>query len=257
MKLQSNHVLIRLTKKTDELQLGDITMSVETVFDEERHQRLVGIVEQVPDQLIFENFNHNHMPWECDMEVEIGDEVIIRRTDVSVARHEGMSFEIDGHLHVYIHYKALILATREISEEDAEEIKNNIDGKFDLDANAIMQMGVYKKVIMLNGYMLVEQDDTDLGTNLTLPQNMKEIKAQTGTIRFLGKPNRRYHDQFNSSGDPITGNLPDEKFDLQVGDRIGFLKFSSVDLEFAIHQTFGMKGVQLGRLQRNKVLCKL
>ena len=86
---------------------------------------------------------------------------------------------------------------------------------------------------------------------------MKESKAQSGTIRFIGKPNTRYHDQFNSSGKQMSGNLPDDRFDLKVGDRIGFLKFAAIDLEFDLHQSFAGKGKQFGRMQRNKVLCKL
>src|SRR3990167_26157 len=192
MKLHTNHILIRLTKKTDELQLPGIgAIQIETGYEE------------------------------------------------------------DGHLFIYVAYEALILVKRRWAFEDY--------GKqlYWPNPNTVSLDGINYWVIMLNGYMLVEQDDADCETKLTLPQNMKESKAQSGTIRFIGKPNTRYHDQFNSSGKQMSGNLPDDRFDLKVGDRIGFLKFAAIDLEFDLHQSFAGKGKQFGRMQRNKVLCKL
>lgn len=281
MKLHSNHILIRLTKKTDELQLPGIgTLEIETVFDEERHQRIVGIVEEVPNELVFENMNHGQMPWECEMEARIGDEVILRRTDVSSSRFHGKSYEVDGHLYVYVPYTSVILVKREvyrsvIENEDFEIVKDTarrymdngpfigsdgfvkpFDFSFDR-SQTIFVDDKYFEVIMLNGFMLVEQDELDLGPKLTLPENIKESKAQTGTIRFIGKPNKRYHEQFESNGTKIQGLLPDNRFDLKVGDKIGFLKFASIDLEFDLHRTFGGKGLHFVRMQRNKILCKL
>jgi len=252
MKLHTNHILIRLTKKTDELHLPGIgAIQIETGYDEERHQRLVGEVVQVPDKLIFENMDHTMMPWECEMEAMVGDEVILRRTDVSVSRFNGKSYEEDGHLFIYVAYEALILVKRKVKLGNyALQVKDPMDKWLTLD-------GVHYFVIMLNGYMLVEQDDADCETKLSLPQNMKESKAQSGTIRFIGKPNTRYHDQYNSSGKQMSGNLPDDRFDLKVGDRIAFLKFAAIDLEMETHQSFAGKGKQFGRMQRNKVLCKL
>lgn len=252
MKLFSNHILIRLTKKTDELQLPGIgTLQIETVFDEERHQRLVGIVVQNPDELIFKNMDHSGMPWQTEIETMVGDEVIMRRTDVSVARHEGRSFEIDGHLHVYIEYHSLILAKRPFSIED---FSTHLWWPF---KNVVETENGLHHVIMLNGFMLVEQDDTDMGTTLTLPEEFKGKKALTGVIKYMGKPNKAYHDNYNSVGQKITGELPDSRFNLSVGDRIGFLPFAALDLEFELHRTFEGSGKHFGRLQRNKVLCKL
>lgn len=274
MKLHSNHVLVRLTKRTDEVIIEGLgSLPIETVFDEERHQRLVGIIEEVPDELIFENLNHSQMPWECDMEAKVGDETIIRRTDVSVARHEGKSFERDGQVFVYVPYHSLILVKRKLT---IQEININLNptivknyssiqfGQYMPDHHENMEKsqmistdGEYFKVIMLNGYMLIEQDDKDLGSGLLMPDNVKNPKAETGTIKFIGKPNRRYHDSFDSKGNVASPNLPDNTFNLKVGDKIGFLKFASIDLEMELHQTFGNKGVKFGRLQRNKALCKL
>lgn len=250
MKLQSNHVLVRLTKKTDEIQIGEVTMDIETVYDEERHQRLVGIIVYVPKELFYENLNHSSMPWECEMEAMIGDEVILRRTDVSVSRGEGKSFEQDGHLFIYVPYHSLILVKRKFTVEDfAREFCFQHTNTVKVDEE-------YYHVIMLNGYMLLEQDETDLG-ELILPDNVKESKTQTGRIAFIGKPNKSYHEQFNSAGDKVIANLADDKFDLKVGDKISFVKYSSIDIEFDMHRTFAGKGVHFVRMQRNKVLCKV
>lgn len=280
MKLFSNHILIRLTKKTDELQLPGIgTLQIETVFDEERHQRLVGEVVQNPEELIFKNMDHSGMPWETEIETMVGDEVIMRRTDVSVARHEGRSFEVDGHLHVYIEYHSLILAKRKVSVmpqigsegdvaiEWAKQYQASVtkelsytqdDSQMYFKTPQFVEIdGERFEVIMLNGFMLVEQDDSLLSETLSLPDEFKGKKAETGRIAFIGKGNKAYHDNYNSVGQKVTGDLPDSRFDLKVGDRVGFLKYSSIDLEFEMHQSFAGKGKNFVRMQRNKILCKL
>lgn len=252
MQLHNNYVLVRLTKKTDELQLPGIgTLAVETVFDEERHQRLVGEVIQNPPELAFRNMDHSTMPWETTIETQVGDEVIMRRTDVSVARNEGRSFERDGHLFIYIEYHALILVKRKFTVEDyAREFCFHQE-------NTVKVNDEYFNVIMLNGFILVEQEEEDLGTTLTLPDEFKGKRAERGRIAFIGSCNTAYHDNYTSAGHKIASNLPDNRFDLKVGDRIGFLPHSGIDLEFEIHQSFNGSGKPYIRMQRNKILCKL
>lgn len=252
MKLHSNYILVRLTKKTDELQLPVIgTLAIETVFDEERHQRLVGEVIQNPDELTFKNMDHSTMPWETTIETRVGDEVIMRRTDVSVARDEGRSFEIDGHLFIYIEYHSLILAKRPFTAEDfAREFCFHQENTVCVDEE-------YFHVIMLNGFMLVEQEEEDFGSTLTLPDEFKGKRAERGRIAFMGSCNTGYHDNYTSAGHKIASNLPDDRFDLKVGDRVGFLPFAALDLEFELHQSFAGRGKPYVRMQRNKILCKL
>jgi hypothetical protein len=246
MKPISNHVLIKLTKKTDELQLPGVgTLALETIFNEEQHQRLVGEVITVPEKLTFIKMDHGNMPWETEMEILVGDEVILRRTDVSVSRFEGKSFESEGHLYVHVPYHAVILSKRRLKYSNFPH-------------GDILELdGENYVVTMLNGYMLVQQDDIDFQTEFYIPGNIKNPKAETGIIAFIGKPNTAYHPQFISAGFEYGSQLPDTRFDLKVGDRVAFIKHASVDLEYDIHRTFNGQGNHYVRMQRNKILAKL
>ena len=230
------------------------------------------------------------MPWETEMELLVGDEVILRRTDVSVSRFEGKSFESEGHLYVHVPYHAVILSKRKISsvlkttggvghtpEGFWETVDDSLNPDFIEGQEIIVQGNISWKttkdlktecgiieldgenyvVTMLNGYMLVQQDDTDFQTEFYIPGNIKNPKAETGIIAFIGKPNTAYHPQFISAGFEYGSQLTDTRFDLKVGDRVAFIKHASVDLEYDIHRTFNGQGNHYVRMQRNKILAKL
>lgn len=252
MKPISNYVLIKLTKKTDELQLPGVgTLALETIFNEEQHQRLVGEVIMIPETLTFIKMDHSNMPWETKMELMVGDEVILRRTDVSVSRLEGKSFESEGHLFIHIPYHAVILAKRK------HEPLIGSDGIIDTGSQSIKVDAENYVVTMLNGYMLVQQDDIDFQTEFFIPGNLKKEKAETGTIAFIGSPNTDYHTRFDGGGNEYGSDLSDTKFDLKVGDRVAFIKHAALDLEYEIHRTFNGSGNHYVRMQRNKILAKL
>ena len=263
MKAISNHLLVRLTKKTDELQLGDVTMYVDTSYETQRHARIVGDVILVPDSLYFKNLDHSGLKWDTPMEVKVGDEIILSFVEVTWSIKEGKSYEEDGHLFLYIKYDAAVVVKRKCSwiESTDEYIENKLSENMGLEVtqkrNFITENGVTYEIILLNGYLLVEQEKERYETVLYIPEGMQDKKAQTGIIRFIGTPNKAYHTEYDSKGNKVNGELPDDRFNLKVGDRIAFQQYADLALEYEMHRTFMGKDGAFVRLQRNKIYAKL
>lgn len=244
----NNHVLVKITQKTDEILLFGQKVEVDTTYEPMRHARVIGEVVAVPEVLTFDDQDGASLQWETSMELKIGDECIIRWVDVVSAIAKSQSFETGGALFVYIKYDAFIVAKRKVPALDTRFIPPHRLVELD---------GQVYEIIMLNGYMLIEQDLMDFNTEFILPEYLQNKKALSGVIKFMGSGNSRYKSEVDSAQNPVVSNLPDHEFNLKIGDRVCFLQYADIDLEYEMHRTFMGRDGKFIRMQRNKILGKL
>lgn len=229
-------MLIELERKTDEYRCeGGQVIYLDTSFDQEIHRPIVGKVVAIPDDVPME-----FGKWETDVELKVGDEVILRRIAVGAAMaHE--KYVMDKDFIICIHYTDIVLAKRFIR-------RVGFDEQVEPGENQVVSQGGLYDVIMLNGYLLVEPEVEKLETFLFIPDAFKKESAMFGTIKFMGSPNKKYQ--------ALDGSyIPDTDFDISVGERIMFFRVGNIPLEYDIHRTFAGKNKGFFRMQRNNILA--
>lgn len=220
----SNYVTIRL-KQNDKYRTENgveiFTPTQSKINNEEEIKPVRGEVIAVPDKLTFIQGDWSNMPWKCEMELQVGDDVIIKRPALSMAISDANSsyFVENDELFVYIKYNELVCAIR------GEEI------------------------IMLNSMLLVEPEEVELKTTIENFQQEKKTSSCYGRIAHVGKPNLEYHNTKDARGnDVITEDYPN----LKVGDRVLFAKAGDIIAETEIFRTLDKK---YWRMPRTKILA--
>lgn len=243
MRLLNNYVLIKLYS-TDKIKtksgLEFIAPLPRFQNNEEEYKPLRGEVVKVPERLIFIQGNHAQMPWDCDMELQVGDDVIIKRPALSMALgNDHPSFYIEnGDLFVLIKYNELVCAIRN------------------------------KQIIMLNGFLLVEPIEKELAKTeipgFEYAQQEKKNSSLYGTIAHIGKPNREYHITKDAKGQDVftptkypwirteNGEVKMDMVDLKVGDKIQFAKAGDIKVE---QDLFQILPKPYFRMPRTKVIA--
>lgn len=242
----NNQVLIRLTRRGDEIELSNgHKLHLDTSYNEEEHRPVVGEVIAVPAKLKFVDGDLSSMPWKTEMQLQKGDIVIIRRPAVSSCfiQNSGRIIEQDGEQYLFIKYSDIILAKRQLSR-DTENFQT-----VEVDGNKMA-------VIMLNGFMLLEPDEEEYKTFLELPKSVRRLSKLTGTVRFIGMPNLAYQKMVDATSQDTT-LPPDYYFDVQPGDKVVFHKAADIPLEQDLHQSFEGRDKKYFRCQRHKLLAKL
>ena len=116
------------------------------------------IVYKLPTKLYFDPDDHNNsMPWDCDMDLQVGD--IVWTNIIEALNAVGM--ECEGKIYKLLPYQDLYCAKRD------------------------------NEVIMLNGYVLCEQIYKESLSVLDVT-TQDQIDTTTGIVAYLGKQNRRY-----------------------------------------------------------------
>jgi co-chaperonin GroES (HSP10) len=240
----SNQVLIRLTRKGDEIELANgHKLHLDVSYNEEEHRPVVGEVIAVPAKLTFKDGDLSTMPWKTEMQLQKGDIVIMRRPAVSscFVQNSGRIIEQDGEQYLFIKYSDIILAKRQLSRAKEPYQVVGVDGKA-------------MAVIMLNGFILLEPDEEEYKTFLELPKSVRRLSKLTGTVRYLGMPNLAYQTMVDTTGQDTT-LPPDYYFDIKVGDKVVFHKAADIPLEQDLHQSFEGRDKKYFRCQRHKLLA--
>lgn len=212
--------------------------------NKEVYKPLRGEVISVPT-LKFKQGDRSTMDWRTDMELEVGDKVIVRRPALSVAIGEDHpSYYVEnGELFIYLKYQEIVVATR------------LVDGK--------------NKIIVLNGYCLIEPIIESAKTFLYVPDSAKKQSKKFGIIKYLGKPNQEYHKSKNSAEQEIiptdevpwvrkeNGEIKIDIAELQVGDKVMYKESSAIPLEPDMLRSLGDRNTTLYRVQRINILAKL
>lgn len=235
----NNHILIKLSRKSDELTLrGGTTIYIDNTFEEEKHIPVTGRVMAFPAKLYYNNQvgNSHSMPWDVDMEIRVGDDVIFYYMaaincmgTLDNPTGNGKYFkDPDGGEYIMITYDNLFLARRD------------------------------QQIIPLNGYLILEpiEDEEFLRVKerfakakLTLPKNYVQICAKEGIVRFLGSPIREYRDRDKNGELRFT----DEGVDIRHGMRVMIRKAADLPLEYDVHASLEERKRFL-RVQRRYIL---
>jgi len=174
--MPQNHVLIEMTYKSEGLRSkGNLIVGfdVDAEYDDEKTSHAAdlaeiwGIVAKLPEMLYYKKDDSHSMPWDCDMELCVGDQVFFNAIESKNA------VEIlceDKNLRI-IPYQDLYVAKR-------KRWLSKFGNRWTED------------VIMLNGYVLCSPFYTYNDSPLAIKT---EVEDKTrGIVRFVGKPNREY-----------------------------------------------------------------
>ena len=220
----ANRVIVKLDPEND--RIGKLF--IDTSFEPEKHITVTGEIAAIPKSLYFTG-NPNGMEWETDLEVKVGDRVVVYYMAVvnALARESSSVVIEDGVRYIPVRYQNIYAILRE------------------------------NEVIPINGYCLVEPIDSDeikgiknrlAAQNLILPE--KERKSNHDVVYsrvvYLGKPNKRY----------INKDATDETVDVKVGDQIVTSKITDIPLEYEMHRKVDKSRV-LFRVQRRNILAIL
>ncbi|GAF83900.1 unnamed protein product [marine sediment metagenome] len=135
------------------------------------------------------------MPWDCDLELEVGDTVVhtfMERADI-------VNIEVEdepGELYRMIPYDDIYVAKRRVTNVDFDgqgwdhvnlwnwihAPKRYIKG----------DNGEIFRVIPLNGYSLCEEVKKEKPSKLIETVEEKDIDQRVGKVAYVGKPNRVY-----------------------------------------------------------------
>jgi len=240
----NNYVLIKL-ESNDSIKLDSglviLMPPPSKQQNEENFKPLRGSVVSLPEKLVFKQGDHTSLKWKTEMELCVGDNVILKRPALSMAlsKENGSYFIEDGNVFVYIKYDEIIVGKR------GEE------------------------VVILNGYVIIEPEVIAYNTPLVIPEMAKKDSRMFGIVRFIGKPNQEYHITKNSKSEDIAttdevfwgrkenGEFKIDAVELQPGDKVQFAPSTAIPLEQELFQTLAGRNQKLYRMQRFNILTKI
>jgi len=225
-----NHIMVELDPENDHIKLKDGgILYVDTTFDPEKHVTVIGTVRAIPDRLVFDEKKPGEMPWDTDLELEVGDKVIMHYLAVlNCLRNEIKKYWIeDGRRYIFIQYRSIFTILRG------------------------------KEIIPINGYCLIEPMSDKYIEDLRsradeagiMLAGMKEKNNQRvvyGRVAYAGAPNRRYFEE----------EYTDEGTDIKPGDEVVMKKITDIPVEFEYHAKID-GGRKLWRVQRRDIMAIL
>ncbi len=236
---RNNHVLIKLSRKSDEVILkGGSKLYIDNTYEEEKHTPVTGTVIAHPGRLYYSNKtgNSHSMPWLTDIEIQIDDYVIF-------------------------YYMAAIncMGTLDAPAGNGKYFKDPDGGEYILityDNIFVVRRG--QEIIPVNGYLILEPiEDEDFKreverfkkVGIGLPQGYTRAFSKEGIVRFLGTPLREYRDRDKH------GNLrfTDEGIDIKHGMKIFVQKAADLPLEYEYHASL-MERKKFLRVHRRHIL---
>lgn len=195
--IPSNTVMVEMMHSSEGIETnGGIILGhdLDVEFDDETTSHVAdlsevyGKVYKLPDKLYY-NKDGTGMPWDCDMELRIGDLVWFNAMESKNAVEivcEDKLYKLLPYSDVYCVKRRIAVFNRMIrpalsaimSEEEMERIKVNLATPKDI-------------VIMLNGYVLLEPLYLENKSFLAVDKQ-GDVDKTRGIVRFVGKPNREY-----------------------------------------------------------------
>ena len=178
------------------------------------------IVYKLPDRLYFDPDDNKSMPWDTEMELEVGDMIFTNPIDALNA----VTLECEGEYYKLLPYEELYVAKREYW-------LSKFDGK------------KATKVIPLNGYVLLEPVYFETLSPLDVTSAERVNKTQ-GIVRFIGSCNKRYRQEDQT-----------DLQDLKEGDVV---QFEKKGVPWLLERTkynnfFSEKGELFWVIQRRKI----
>lgn len=223
-----NQVLIKLNPDNDKIKLKNGFELY--IVPEEKDTTVTGTVCTLPSKLKYTGEPNIGMPWLTDIEVEIGDEVIVYYLSVLNALRQEMQkyFIRDNERYIFIPYSSIFVKIKE------------------------------GKPVPVNGYCLIEPIDDP--TYVRIEERLKAIglvsavprRKKTnshvvfGKVRYISKPNLEY----------VGGAGSDKGVDIEVGDTVVMKKISDILMQYELHQVVDDKKPYY-RVQRRYIYAKL
>lgn len=257
----NNNVLLKPLNDNTKTKSG---FSVDTSYLKVQHSSVVCEVMAVPERLIFgyskeltqtpmnKGYVHglsnetyellpNSMEWETEVEVQVGDTVIIHYMGYQSAYgQEHKVIDVDGVECFLCPYEYLILAKRRVLEY--EYYKQTFTNKTAEQYSLITDNNFVYKVIMLNGYILTQPIEKNIELeHLVLPETIKNVNKKVVRVCYAGNPNKRYLN-------PAYSDMQYNPGDIVVVDK-------ATDIPLEYNPTFNGEE-KYWRIQGNLILCK-
>jgi len=222
-----NKVCVKLDPENSKIRTkSGVELYVDTTIEKEKHVTRTGEVIAVPKSL--HKKLTDSMPWETDIELQVGDKVVMHYLAVinCIAKTKKHMIREGNDLYIFIDYKNIFMVER--------------DGN----------------IIPVNGYVLVEPEEDPAWIekierfkkiNIEIPDLRKSSNKNVvfGRIVYIGSKNRRYQEEYKS----------DEGYNFEVGDVVIMKRIRNVPMEYAYH-TRTDNGKTLYRVQRHDILAK-
>ena len=241
----NNFVLLKVKADNAKIKLqGGQILFLDTTYQQERHSNVICEVVSVPDRLIYGLSSEKNdktqqrlpkphsMDWKCDMDLQVGDEVIIHyMAYVNAFGEDKRAFILDEQEYFFCPYSMIYLAKRRWTKTEEDvfwKVNTTAPTKEQKEELSIVIDGdkIYN-VIMLNGYTLVQPVEKALTSKyLELPEHLTQTNKKKVRICYTGKPNQEY----------LNGIYYDVK--VKPGDVCIVDKSIDVPLEADDHKTF-------------------
>lgn len=241
MKPLNNWVLLKVKIHNDKMRLeGGKILWLDTSYEPEKHSSVVCEVVAVPESLVYDQ-GPGSMPWDTEMDVQVGDDVIIHYLAYQNAfGKDGYRDRVISHneeVCFFCRYENLFCSKRIWNVSDIE----NFFAKYTKDSFSLEEMAkqgivvdwhknTVHTVTMLNGYLACEPIEEEVVTTLILPEYLKRKRDTTRAIvRYQGRCNRAYL------------HYPDRGGDMDVlnsGDTVVLGSVCDIPLEYKDHRTF-------------------
>ena len=213
MKPISNYVVLKIRVKNDIVTFGDLTLWLDTTYSNS-HTSVNCEVVAVPNKLKFSQDlpPDVSMPHKTDMELQVGDEVIVRYISVinALDPENPMNTTVDGEVHILVPYQDIVVAKRKWTKTEVDMFeKVNINYTIEQleQENVIKTKQGYFTVIPLNGIILCEPIPQEFKTKLIIPDYLKKAaQKDIVKVRFVGKPNQEYWGNVWVGDDPCLKN---------------------------------------------------
>jgi hypothetical protein len=239
---ENNFVLVKPDKGQHHLK-DDKIYAVDTSFDEVSHAARTGIVIAVPKKLFFHptQFTGESMPWDTDMELQIGDEVTYHFLAGVTAeeKHHERTLYFKNEVYYLIKYDRIFTAKRKVTFNNALLSDHKI---------IFEQFGETLSVIIcLNGFVLLEPlKDFKLERYKDLMEIPKKMDKYFGKVKYIGSLNRDYRDTHRPFHGPDQNNI-------NIGDVVMMDMVCDIPLEYPLHSKLD-KGNVYYRVQRRYIL---
>jgi hypothetical protein len=226
----NNLVMIKLDSENDHIKLRNgFELYVDTTFEPEKHMTVTGTIYGLPSKLSYSGQPNIGMPWDTEMEVRYGDQVIVYYLAIiNALKPENRRYVLEGEdRFVFVNYQNLFCVVRE------------------------------GRIIPINGYCLIEPCEdpsitadkerlSKIGIELIIGAKRRNTDVTYGIVRYVSVPNRGYVDEGHS----------DEGVNIAVGDMVVLKRTNDIPLQYNLHAKID-DGKLYWRVQRRNILARL
>jgi len=234
LKPMNNMVLISPLEDRSTHKIADIELKLETELTETAFQyiNVINKVVAVPDKI---KFGVGFSEWKTEMELKVGDVVVVNRMPIQFAINDKNYIECEGIRYFWIKYS---------------DIYCKIPTWHDWDSDT--DIIIKRKYSPINGYILAEPIMETEGWG---EYKVEKESQKSAIVKYVGTPNTEHLSRFKpeSQSDYEPMDMP-----CQVNDVIFFKKYANVHLEEGIKQTLGglivIKAKDITHIKRGELI---